>query len=85
MAKTIQWFNRTGSTQNRPRHGRPKKLSARAQRHIQRLCLGNRHMSAASIAAEVEGVGGHPVSAQAYAAHCIKLVCMAVIPEGSLF
>ncbi len=40
VTKTIQWFNRTGSTQNRPRHGRPK--SARAQRHIQRLCLGNR-------------------------------------------
>ncbi len=55
VAKTIQRFNRTGSTQNRPRHGRPKKLSARAQRHIQRMCLGNRHMSAASIAAEVEG------------------------------
>ena len=64
VAKTIQQFNRTGSTQNRPRHGRPKKLSARAQCHIQRLCLGNRRMSAASIAAEVEGVGGQPVSAQ---------------------
>ncbi len=64
VAKTIQRFNRTGSTQNRPRHGRPKKLSACAQRHIQRLCLGNRRMSAASIAAEVEGVGGQPVSAQ---------------------
>ncbi len=25
---------------------------------IQRLCLGNRRMSAASIAAEIEGVGG---------------------------
>ncbi len=37
---------------------------ARAQRHIQRLCLGNRCMSAASIAAEVEGVGGQPVSVQ---------------------
>ncbi len=60
----IQRFNRTGSTQNRPRHGRPKKLSARAQRKIQRLCLGNRRMSAASIAAEVEGVGSQPVSAQ---------------------
>ncbi len=62
MAKTIQRFNRTGSTQNRPRHGRPKKLSARAQHHIQRLCLGNTHMSAASIAAEVEGVGGVSLS-----------------------
>ncbi len=64
MAETIEWFNRTGSTQNTPRHGRPKKLSVRTQRHIQRLCLGNRRMSAASIAAEVEGVGDKPVSAQ---------------------
>ena len=64
VAKTIQWFNWTGSTQNRPRHGQPKKLSAHAQRHIQRLSLENRCMSAASIAAEVEGVGGQPVSAQ---------------------
>ncbi len=66
VAKTIQRFNRTGSTQNWPLHGRPEKLSARAhiQRHIQRLCLKNRLMSAASIAAEVEGVGGQPVSAQ---------------------
>ncbi len=47
MTKTIQRVNRTSSTQNRPRHGRPKKLSARAQRHIQRLFLGNRHMSGA--------------------------------------
>ncbi len=30
VAKTIQRFNRTGSSQNRPRHGRPKRLSARA-------------------------------------------------------
>ncbi len=58
VAKTIQWYNRTGPTQNRLRHGRPKKLSARAQHHIQRLCLGNIYVSAASIAAEVEGVGG---------------------------
>ncbi len=71
IAKTLKWAAarwprpyRTGSTQNRPRHGRPKKLSARVQRHIQRLCLGNIRMSAASIAAEVEGVGGQPVSAQ---------------------
>ncbi len=64
VAKTIQWFKRTGSTQNRPRHGRPKKLNTCAQRHIQRLCLGNRRMSAASIAAELERVGGQPDSAQ---------------------
>ncbi len=87
VVKTIQRFNRTGSIQNRPRHGRPKKLSAHAQHHIQRLCLGNRRMSAASIAAEVDGVGGVRLSVliRPYAAHCIKLVCMAVIPEGSLF
>ncbi len=35
VAKTIQRFNRTGYTQNRPCRGRPKKLSARAQCHIQ--------------------------------------------------
>ncbi len=64
MAKNILWFNRTGSTQNRPCHSRPKKLSEHAQRQIERLCLGNRRMSAASIAVEVEGVGGQPVSAQ---------------------
>ncbi|CAI9614414.1 unnamed protein product, partial [Staurois parvus] len=59
VAKTIQQFTRTGSIQNRPRHGRPKKLSARAQCHIQRLSLGNRCMSAASIAAEVEECSEH--------------------------
>ncbi len=48
VAKTIQRFNRTGSTQNRPRHGRPKKLRSHAQHHIQRL----------------KGWGGQPVSAQ---------------------
>ena len=65
MAKTIQRFKRTSSIQNRPRHGRPKKLSARAQRHIQRLALENRRMSAASIAVEVRrGWGVRSVSAQ---------------------
>ena len=39
-------------------------MSAHAQHHIQRLSLGNRRMSAASIAAEVEEVGGQLVSAQ---------------------
>ncbi|CAH2316749.1 Transposable element [Pelobates cultripes] len=85
VGKTIQWFHRTGSTQNRPRHGRPKKLSAHAQHHIQRLTLGNRRMRAASIAAEVEGVEVSLSVLRPYTAHCIKLVCMAVIPEGSLF
>ncbi|CAI9555360.1 unnamed protein product, partial [Staurois parvus] len=59
VAKTIQQFNRTSSTQNRPHHGRPKRLSAHAQHHIQRLSLGDRRMSAASIAAEDEGGSDH--------------------------
>ena len=62
VANTIQQFNRTGYTQNRPRHGPPK--SAHAQCHIQRLSLENRRMSGASIVAEVKGVGGQPISAQ---------------------
>ncbi len=69
VAKTIEQINRTGSTQNRPRHGRPKKMSARAQRHIQRLSLGNRRMSAASIAAEVEGVGGSACQSSDHTPH----------------
>ncbi|CAI9581689.1 unnamed protein product, partial [Staurois parvus] len=59
VANSIQRFNRTGSTQNRPCHGRTKKLSARAQRHIQRLFLGNKRITVASIAAEVEGCSDH--------------------------
>ena len=51
VVKTIQRFNRRGSTQNRPRHGQPKNLSSRAHCRIQRLALGNRYMSASSIAA----------------------------------
>jgi len=86
VAKIIQRFNRTGSTQNRPRHGRPKKLSARGPRHIQRLCLGNRCMSAASIAAQVEGVGGSSCQCSDHTPHTASiLVCMAVFPEVSLF
>ncbi len=92
IAKTLKlacWWPRpySGLTEQVPlRTGlamiEPKKLSALAQRHIQRLCLGNRRMSAASIAAEVEGVGGVSLSVlRPYALHCIKLVCMAVVPE----
>ena len=75
VAKTIQRFNRTGSTQNRPRHGRSKRLSARAQHHIQRLSLGDRQIRVLPALLLV--------SAQTI--RCIELVCMAVVPEGSLF
>ena len=56
MAKIIQRFKRAGSTQNRPWVGRPKKLSARAEHHIQILTLKDRRRSAVSIAAEIEEV-----------------------------
>ena len=64
VAKIIQRFKRAGFTQNRPRVGRPKKLNARAERHIQMLSLKDRLRSAVSIAAEIEGVGSQLVSAQ---------------------
>ena len=64
VAKIIQRFKSAGSTQNRPRIGRPKKLSARAERYIQMLSLKDRRKNAVSIAAEIEEVGGQPVSAQ---------------------
>ncbi len=85
VAKIIQRFNRTGSSQNRPRHCRPKKLSACAPRRIQRLCLENRRMSAASIAAEVEGVGGQPVSTQTirHTLHQIGLHAVVTQKEAS--
>ena len=57
MAKITQRFKRAGSTQNRPRVGRAKKLSAYTKRHIQMLSLKDRRGSAVSIAAEIEEVG----------------------------
>ncbi len=41
-------------------------------------------MSAASIAAEVEGVGGSAYQCSDHTPHTVRLVCMAVVPEGSL-
>ena len=64
VAKIIQRFMRAGSTQNRPRVGRPKKLSALAERHIQMVSLKNLRRSAVSIAAEIEEVEIQPVSPQ---------------------
>ena len=64
VAKIIQHFKSAGFTQNRPRVGCPKKLSARAERYIQMLSLKDRHRSAVSIAAEIQEMGVQPVSAQ---------------------
>ena len=85
LAKIIQRFKRAGSTQNRSRVGRPKKLSARAERHIQMLSLTDRRRSPVNIAAEIEEVGVSLLVLRPYAALYIKLVCMAVTPGGSLF
>ena len=86
VAKIIQRFKRAGSTQNRPRVGHPKKLSARAECHIQILSLKDWRGSAVSIAAEIEEVEGVSLLVlRPYAALYIKLVCMAVIQGGSLF
>ena len=52
VAKIIQRFKRAGSTQNRPRVGCSKKLSARAERYIQMLSLKDRRRSVVSITAE---------------------------------
>ncbi len=64
MAKVIQRFNRTGSTQNRPRHGRPKKLSACVQRHIQRFVWEIDLWVLPALLQRLKGWGGKPVSAQ---------------------
>lgn len=60
----------------------------RAQCHIQRLSLENRCISAASIASQVEGVGWSACQCSDHTLHNASLhalVCMAVVPEGSLF
>ena len=84
-----QWLRSSSvlkeSTQNRPRVGRPKNLSARAERHIQMLSLKDRHRSAVSMVAESEEVGVSLLLFRPYATLYIKLVCLAVTPRGSLF
>ena len=85
VAKIIQRFKRAGSTQNGAQVGRPKKLSARAERHIQKLSLKDWRRSAVSIASVIEEVGVSLLVLRQYAALNIKFVCMAVTPGGSLF
>ena len=85
VAKIIQRFKSAGSTQNRSRVGRPKKLGARAKRYIQMLSLKYRRKSAVSITAEIEEVGVSLFVLKPYASLYMKLVCMAVTPGGSHF
>ena len=85
VAKIIQRFKRAGSIQNRPQVGRPKKLNARAEHHIQMLSLKDQRRSVVSIAADWRCGGVSLLVHRPYAALYIKLVCMAVTPGGSLF
>ena len=85
VAGTIQRFNRIGFAQNRPRHGPQQKLRAHAQHRIQRLSFENRCISAASIVAEVEGVGGQPVSAQTICPTLHQIGLHGCCPRRSLF
>ena len=83
-AKIIQHFKRAGSTQNRPRVGHPKKLNARSEHHIQMLSLKDQRRSAVSIAAEIEEVGGQPVSAQTIRRTLHQIGVHGCHPRGSL-
>ncbi len=85
VVKTIQRFNRTGSTKKLT-----KKLSARAQwlSVISRGCVWEIDvwvLPALLQRLEGWGVGVSLSVLRPDLAHCIKLVCMAVVPEGSLF
>ncbi len=86
VTKTIQWFNRTGSTQNRPCRGRLKKLCAHVLSVISRGCVWE--IDVWVLPALLQRLKGWGVSLSVlrpYPAHCIKLVYMTVVPEGSLF
>ncbi len=73
--KTIQRFykqDRFHSEQASPWSAKEVEVHVLSD-HIQRLCLGNRRMSADSIAAEVEGVWGSACQSSDHnASHCIK-------------
>ena len=83
-----QWLRSSSILKERGplRTGCPKKLSTRAERHIQTLSLEDQCRSLVSIAAEIEEVGGVSLLVlRPYAALYIKLMCMVVTPGGSLF
>ena len=85
VAKIIRRFKSAGSNQKRPQVGRPKKLSAFAERYTQMLSLKDRRRCAVSIAVEIEEVGASLLVLRAYTALYIKSVCLAVTPGWSLF
>ncbi len=83
VTEIIQRFNRTGSTQNRP-------VDHRSWVHvlsvISRGCVWEIDLCVLpELLQRLKGWGVSLSVLRPYAAHCIKLDCMAVVPEGSLF
>ncbi len=76
VAKTIQQFNRTGSTQNRPWVHVLSIIYRDFVWEIDVWVLLPALLQRLKVSLSV---------LRPYAAHCIKLVCMDVVPEGSLF
>ncbi len=79
VAKTIQWFNKTCSTQNRHRHGHTKEVEYMCVSVISRGCVWEIDYECCQHFAEVEGVGGRLTVLRTIHRNCIKLVCMAVV------
>ena len=77
VAMSVQRFNRTGSTQNRPHLGRVHMLSV--------IFIGFLWKTGVwvlpALLQKLKGWGVSQSVLRPYAAHCFKLVCMAVIPE----
>lgn len=64
VVKVINRYAKTGSTQNRSRSGRPRKLTPRAERLARKLALQDRRRAAGSIAEEIHTATGVSVSSQ---------------------
>ena len=80
-AKIIQHFKRAGFAQNRPRVGRPKKMSVTSKCFLWKIGVG----VLSALLQRLKRWGISLFVLRPYAALYIKLVCMAVTPGGSLF
>ncbi len=84
-ARVMQRLSKRDFTRNRPRKGRSKKLSPCAVCQVQKLAS---KMDAWVLPALLWRLQKWKVRCSVlrqYATHCNKSVCMAIIPEGSLF
>ncbi len=86
VGRVIQRFSKMGFTQNKPRKGQSKKLSPCAVRQVQKLALKKRtHECCQHCFRWLQKWKVSLSVVRPYATHCNKSLCMAVIPEGSLF